>query len=113
MEKLIMMKYGELSTKKDNIKVFIEKLSNNITKKLKNYDIKIQKNKVRMFIDIKNYDEDKIVNLLKEVFGIHSIVICYKVDKNLESIESVCCQHNWGEVGGGRVPLLQNREGGW
>lgn len=88
MEKLIMIKYGELSTKKDNIKVFIEKLSNNITKKLKNYDIKIQKNKVRMFIDIKNYDEDKIVNLLKEVFGIHSIVICYKVDKNLESIES-------------------------
>ena len=88
MEKLIMIKYGELSTKKDNIKVFIEKLSNNITKKLKNYDIKIQKNKVRMFIDIKNYDEDKIVNLLKEVFGIHSIVICYKEDKNLESIES-------------------------
>ena len=88
MEKLIMIKYGELSTKKDNIKVFIEKLSNNIIKKLKNYDIKIQKNKVRMFIDIKNYDEDKIVNLLKEVFGIHSIVICYKVDKNLESIES-------------------------
>ena len=88
MEKLIMIKYGELSTKKDNIKVFIEKLSNNITKKLKNYDIKIQKNKVRMFIDIKNYDEDKIVNLLKEVFGIHSTVICYKVDKNLESIES-------------------------
>ncbi|MEF2689907.1 MAG: tRNA uracil 4-sulfurtransferase ThiI [Bacilli bacterium] len=88
MKKLIMIKYGELSTKKDNIKVFIEKLSNNITKKLKNYDIKIQKNKVRMFIDIKNYDEDKIVNLLKEVFGIHSIVICYKVDKNLESIES-------------------------
>ena len=88
MDKLIMIKYGELSTKKDNIKVFIEKLSNNITKKLKNYDIKIQKNKVRMFIDIKNYDEDKIVNLLKEVFGIHSIVICYKVDKNLESIES-------------------------
>ena len=88
MEKLIMIKYGELSTKKDNIKVFIEKLSNNITKKLKNYDIKIQKNKVRMFIDIKNYDEDKIVNLLKEVFGIHCFVICYKVDKNLESIES-------------------------
>ena len=88
MEKLIMIKYGELSTKKDNIKVFIEKLSNNIIKKLKNYDIKIQKNKVRMFIDIKNYDEDEIVSLLKEVFGIHSIVICYKVDKNLESIES-------------------------
>ena len=37
MEKLIMIKYGELSTKKDNIKVFIEKLSNNITKKLKNF----------------------------------------------------------------------------
>ena len=86
MEKLIMIKYGEMTTKKDNLKVFIEKLCSNIKNKLNDYDVVISKNKVRMFIDIKEYDENEIVNKLKEVFGIHSIVICYKVDNNLEKI---------------------------
>ena len=86
MEKLIMIKYGEMTTKKDNLKVFIEKLYNNIKNKLKDYDVDITKNKVRMFIDIKEYDENEIVSKLKEVFGIHSIVICYKVNKDMESI---------------------------
>ena len=86
MEKLIMIKYGEMTTKKDNLKVFIEKLYNNIKNKLNNYDVAISKNKVRMFIDIKEYDENEIVGKLKEVFGIHSIVICYKVDNDLEKI---------------------------
>lgn len=87
MDKLIMIKYGELSTKKDNIKVFIEKLHNNIKRKLKDYDITITKNKVRMFIDIKDNDETIIIKKLKEVFGIHSIVICYKVNGDIESIK--------------------------
>ena len=86
MEKLIMIKYGELSTKKDNIKVFVEKLCNNIKKRLKDYDITITKNKVRMFIDIKENDENEIVKKLQEVFGIYSIVICYKVNETIEDI---------------------------
>jgi len=89
MEKLIMIKYGELTTKKDNIKVFIEKLYNNVKSKLKDYDVVITKNKVRMFIDIKEYDEDAIVSKLKEVFGIHSIVICYKVNSDLSDIKKL------------------------
>ena len=43
MEKLILIKYGELTTKKDNRKLFINKLENNIKSLLKNYDIKINK----------------------------------------------------------------------
>ena len=78
MDKLIMIKYGELSTKKDN----------NIKRKLKDYDITITKNKVRMFIDIKDNDETIIIKKLKEVFGIHSIVICYKVNGDIESIKN-------------------------
>ena len=88
MEKLIMIKYGELTTKKDNIKVFIEKLYRNIKDKLSSYDVYIVKDKVRMFIDIKNYDENEIIAKLQEVFGIHSIVICYKVNKDFDSIKN-------------------------
>ena len=82
-----MIKYGELSTKKDNIKVFIDKLNSNVSKKLTDYDVSISKNKVRMFIDIKDYDEVEIISKLKEVFGIHSIVVCYKCNKSIEDID--------------------------
>lgn len=81
-----MIKYGELSTKKDNIKVFIDKLNSNVSKKLVDYDVSIRKNKVRMFIDIKDYNEVDIISKLKEVFGIHSIVVCYKCNKSIEDI---------------------------
>ena len=82
-----MIKYGELSTKKDNIKVFIDKLNSNVSKKLADYDVSISKNKVRMFIDIKDYNEVEIISKLKEVFGIHSIVVCYKCNKSIEDID--------------------------
>ena len=81
-----MIKYVELSTKKDNIKVFIDKLNSNVSKKLADYDVSISKNKVRMFIDIKDYNEVDIISKLKEVFGIHSIVVCYKCNKSIEDI---------------------------
>lgn len=81
-----MIKYGELSTKKDNIKVFIDKLNSNVSKKLADYNVSISKNKVRMFIDIKDYNEVEIISKLKEVFGIHSIVVCYKCNKSIEDI---------------------------
>lgn len=81
-----MIKYGELSTKKDNIKLFIDKLNSNVSKKLADYDVSISKNKVRMFIDIKDYNEVDIISKLKEVFGIHSIVVCYKCNKSIEDI---------------------------
>ena len=81
-----MIKYGEMTTKKDNLKVFIDKLYNNIKNKLNDYDVYITKNKVRMFIDIKEYNEYEIISKLQEVFGIHSIVICYKVEHNLDNI---------------------------
>ena len=81
-----MIKYGELSTKKDNIKVFIDKLNSNVSKKLADYDVSISKNTVSMFIDIKDYNEVDIISKLKEVFGIHSIVVCYKCNKSIEDI---------------------------
>ena len=87
MDKLILIKYGELTTKKANRNVFIGILTNRIQTVLKNYDIKIQKDRVRMYISCNGKDLDFILEELKKVFGIHSIVVCHKVDTNKESIE--------------------------
>lgn len=87
MDKLIFIKYGELTTKKDNRKLFIKILKNNIIKKLDGIDVNIKADLSRMYIETSNDDLDKVINLLKEIFGIHSIVICEKVNTNDEEIE--------------------------
>ena len=54
---------------------------------LNNYDVKITKNRVRMFIECHDKDLDEVVNIVKNIFGIHRIVIAYKVKTDIEEIE--------------------------
>ena len=90
MEKIILIKYGELTTKKANRNLFINRIYENMKQALANYDIKINKNRVRMFIEPGNENIDEIVDIVKNIFGIHSIVIAYKVKTNIDTInESV------------------------
>ena len=87
MEKMILIKYGELTTKGNNRKVFIKKLAENIKKLLKNYPIDMTYNRVRMYIELDNEYLDEVSSKLTKIFGIHSIVICHKVDNDPESIK--------------------------
>ncbi len=86
MNKMILIKYGELTTKKANRNLFINYLYKDICEKLQNFNIKIIKNRVRMYIETDD-DIEKIVDILKKIFGIHSIVIATKVDTNIDSIK--------------------------
>lgn len=85
MEKVIIIKYGELSTKKDNKNYFINKLRKNILYTLKDIECDIYYDFGRMFI--KSRDIDNIINKLKYVFGIHEIVIGY-IDSDFD-IDSI------------------------
>ena len=87
MDKLIMIKYGELTTKKANRKVFINLLENNIKNILKDLEYKIAKDRVRMYITCSNRNLEEILKRLKKVFGIHSIVVAHKVNTNIEEIK--------------------------
>lgn len=80
MEKLILIKYGELTTKKGNRNLFINRLNDNIKNILKDTNCKILKNRVRMYIETN--DVDNVVLKLKKIFGIHGIVVAYKVNNN-------------------------------
>ena len=88
MDKLIFIKYGELSTKKDNRKMFIKLLLKNIRRKLEGLEIEINYTTARMYIKTTSKDIDEVVDRLKEVFGIRSIVICDRVNNNKEEIEN-------------------------
>ena len=86
MKKVILIKYGELTTKKDNRKFFIKTLRNNILDKLSNYDIVVTDDYYRMFIEVNEDDIYSITSKLKCIFGIHEIAVCYK-DENINAEE--------------------------
>lgn len=79
MEKLIMIKYGELSTKKANINLFLKQLKDNISFALKDMDVNIKFDKGRMFINLYKDNFKEVTERLSKVFGIHEYNIAYKV----------------------------------
>ena len=80
MEKIIIIKYGELTTKKDNINFFLKILKSNIDKSLLGMEVNIKYDRGRMYIFPLKDNYDEIINKLKNVFGIHEIVTGYKLD---------------------------------
>ena len=84
MKELIMIKYGELTTKKANRKIFINILTQNVEKVLEGENVEITKDNVRMFIKCEN--AKSIAIKLQKVFGILSIVIAYKVNNTIEDV---------------------------
>lgn len=89
MKKVILIKYGELTTKKDNRNFFIKTLRNNIKEKLSSFDYEIIDDYYRMFIIPKD-NIDEIVNNLGDVFGIHEIVITiFDSDTSKENIKKI------------------------
>ena len=85
--RVILIKYGELNTKKGNRNFFINTLYNNVRTKLKDYDVSINKDRARMIIEFNDCDLDSIKNIIDKVFGIHTYHIAYVCDSELESIK--------------------------
>lgn len=86
MKKVIFLKYGELSTKKDNKNFFIKKLKDNVELVCK--DSFIYYDYGRMFIEPINENYDELISKLKGIFGVHKIVIAHKYEeKDIESIK--------------------------
>jgi len=86
LEKLIIVKYGEIGLKGKNRYFFENVLIENIKKKLWKFDIKIEKTHGRIFIKNVENDLDEITKLLKEVFGIVEISIGVKTELDLEKL---------------------------
>ena len=88
MNRVILIKYGELSTKKGNRNFFIKTLYENVKNKLKNYDVKISKDRARMYIEFLDSDLDNIKKIIDRIFGIHMYHIATIVDTNIDTIKT-------------------------
>ncbi len=77
MEKVIIIKYGELNTKKDNINYFIKALRNDLSKKIDN-DVEYDHGRMIIF----GQTNDKVKDALNKTFGIHEYEMGYKLETN-------------------------------
>ena len=88
MERVILIKYGELSTKGDNRNFFINTLYNNLKSKLSSFDVKIHKDRARMYIELNEDDLSDIEDVVSKIFGIHTYHIAYVVESVDKAIQS-------------------------
>ena len=87
MQKILIVKYAELNTKKDNIGMFLRTLKENIMAKTKDL-ANITFDKGRMFLKTNEEDFTKVLTILQKTFGIHEIMVGYQIeDTSLETIE--------------------------
>ena len=87
MNRLILIKYGELTTKKGNRNFFIKTLTKNIEHKLSNFDVKIKKI-YHVCIYFNDCDLKKIIDTIKDIFGIHAYHVAYITNTNIDDIAS-------------------------
>ena len=87
MNRVILIKYGELTTKKDNRKMFVNVLHENIVNKLKGLDVFIYKDLSRMYIEFDEKDLDTILSKINKIFGIYAYTVAYKVYSSEEAIK--------------------------
>ena len=68
MRRVILIKYGELSTKKANRNFFINTLYHNVRDKLSSYDVVITKDRARMLIEFQEKDLEEIEKIILLLF---------------------------------------------
>lgn len=93
MEKLILVRFGEIFLKGLNRPFFIKKLVERIREVLKPYRLKVWFEDSRVYVaDFQESDLDNIVGHIKKVFGVHSLsVVSVIPDRNMETICQIAC----------------------
>lgn len=89
MNRLILIKYGELTTKKGNRNFFVQTLYNNVVNKLKKFEVKIKKDRSRMYIYFLDKDLVEINKIISNIFGIHKYHIAYIANTSVDDIYNV------------------------
>ena len=90
METRILIRYGELSTKGRNKKMFTQKLASNIKKALVDFpQVKVIPDYDFMYLDLHEAPEEAVIEKVKPIFGIQSISPVYIVEKDMEVAKKV------------------------
>ena len=87
MYERILVRYGDLTLKGKNKRVFIERVNNLIRNKVNNDNVKYEKNHDRLYILLNGEDHNEVIKGLDRVSGLSSYSLVSKVSKDLEDIK--------------------------
>ena len=87
MDRVLLIRYGELNTKKGNRNFFIKTLYDNLADKLQAYDVSIKKDRAHMYIEFNDNDLDNIKAVIDKTFGIHMYHIAYVLNNDVEILK--------------------------
>ena len=86
----ILVRFGELTTKGKNRKLFIRKLLKNTKEILHDYPtLEYELTYDRLYIYLNEEDAQEVTDKIKTIFGIHNFSLCYKVEHDLEKTKEV------------------------
>ena len=92
-QEMIMVRYGELSTKGKNIGDFIKMLGNNIKRELKKYQkLEYRISRDHIYITLNDEPYEPIKEILKGVSGASSFSLVYKVESDIDRIKEACLE---------------------
>ena len=87
MDRVILIRYGEIHLKGKNKKFFEDKLISNIKNKLETFDYKFSYKRSRYVIsDYNPNEENAILDKIKTIFGIHSVSVAERVPTDINEI---------------------------
>lgn len=90
MKTRILIRYGELSTKGRNKKMFTQRLASNIKKALVEFpQVKVIPDYDFMYLDLHEAPEEPVIEKVKPIFGIQSISPVYIIEKDMEVAKKV------------------------
>lgn len=86
----IMVRYGELSTKGKNRKMFIMQLAQNVKRALADFPaLKIHADRDRMHILLNGEDSEEVIPKLSKVFGIQNFSPSIRIEKEMPAIRAM------------------------
>lgn len=86
MERIILIRYGELMTKGDNKKLFQGRLLSTIKHHLQKFDVVVIRTRDRIYIENIESHFDEVSATLQHIFGIYSFSLATKVKSDIETI---------------------------
>ncbi|KAB8138306.1 tRNA 4-thiouridine(8) synthase ThiI, partial [Gracilibacillus oryzae] len=84
----IVIRYGELSLKGRNRKLFTTQLQSNVISAIRDYpDTRVQKKRDRMYIVLNGENPEPIMERCRHIFGIQSLSVAMKVENDEQTIK--------------------------
>lgn len=105
----ILVRYGELTLKTKNRKMFVNAIRKTMIRTLEDFDVKVKANRDRAYIELFDADPYEVMDALKHVTGILSVSPVVKMDRTEDAMKETALNFASGFKGGSTFKIEVKR----